>query len=123
VPQAKTKEPPSNPDHSDISSDSHGAEVLPVQGYPTAPPPRLLGACTALCVGAPEQHLFWCLLVAEHGQDGEKEERRLTQASKDLLEEDEEPFEPESRVVFSRKRPNLDLRPSEITKPVSLFPR
>ena len=60
---------------------------------------------------AVESGLFWCLLVAEHGQDGEKEKRWLTQAFKDLLEKDEEPIEPESRVVFSRKSPRLGLRP------------
>jgi len=60
-------------------------------------------------MGVVEQFLFDCFLVAEHLHNGEKEERWVSQAFEDSLEEDEEPFEPESRVVFSSEKSPFDL--------------
>jgi hypothetical protein len=59
------------------------------------------------------QHPIWHLLLTEHSEDGEKEERWLTQAPEDPLEEDEEPLEPESRVVFHARIPTSTLNPQK----------
>lgn len=70
-------------------------------------------------MGVDEQLLLDRFLVAEHHQDREKEERWLPQASEDPLDEDEEPFEPESRVVLS---PSLAFDFSTTSNTVSLIP-
>ena len=61
-------------------------------------------------MGVDEQFLLDRFLVAEHYQDREKEERWLPQAPEDPLDENEEPFEPESRIVPSPEEPLSGLR-------------
>jgi hypothetical protein len=78
-------------------------EGEPAQGYPTAPPRKIIGGAHRPLRGC--RRTTSTSLPAEHAVDGEKEERWLPQAFEEPLEEDEEPFEPESRVVLSPEKP------------------